>query len=331
MPLLPEQRAQFDSEGWVIVEDVFDQSDFVTLLDDFETIVDNIRHEIHEYTEADTLAKDASFEDKYKWMVCQTASMAQKSVSHKIENRWPGLNGNPFDISLPQRDIETDTRMYTGAPAFQLLRHDPLLDLVEDLIGPEITSNPVQHIQLVPPHNLVEKSPRKATEWHQDIGVVSDDADNTPMVTAWVPITDAPVDRGCLAVMPRGHQLGVWQHCVTDQHIALSSADVAEDAMEPLPMRSGSVLFMTRFTPHRALPNVSDHVRISMDLRYQPTGYPTGRKWFPAFVARSRSQPTSELHNANAWAAMWTEARNALAAGIEPKFNRWDRTGIGCA
>ena len=59
MPLLPEQRAQFDSEGWVIVEDVFDQSDFVTLLDDFETVVDNIRHEIHEYVEADTLAKDA--------------------------------------------------------------------------------------------------------------------------------------------------------------------------------------------------------------------------------------------------------------------------------
>ena len=104
MPLLPEQRAQFDSEGWVIVEDVFDQSDFGELLDDFESIVDNISHELREHNAVDTFAEDTSFDDKYKWMVCQTAAMAHE------DNPWPGLNGNPFDISLPQSGVETDTR-----------------------------------------------------------------------------------------------------------------------------------------------------------------------------------------------------------------------------
>jgi len=37
--------------------------------------------------------------------------------------------------------------------AAELVRHPTVLDAVEDLIGPEITSNPIQHVRIKPPQN----------------------------------------------------------------------------------------------------------------------------------------------------------------------------------
>ena len=39
-------------------------------------------------------------------------------------------------------------------------------------------------------------------------------------------------------------------------------------------------LFLTKKTVHSALPNISDVIRWSFDLRYQPIGQPTGRDIF---------------------------------------------------
>ena len=67
------------------------------------------------------------------------------------------------------------------------------------------------------------------------------------------------------------------------------------------------------------------------ELRYNPTGQPTGRGMFPGFVARSRSHPETELRDPEAWTAMWLEARRALADGEQPSFNRWDPASPACA
>ncbi len=63
-----------------------------------------------------------------------------------------------------------------------------------------------------------------------------------------------------------------------------------------------------------SLTNESDGVRFSFDLRYNPTDQPTGRSWFPGFVARSRSHPETELHDFEAWDRMCEQARRALEA-----------------
>ena len=91
------------------------------------------------------------------------------------------------------------------------------------------------------------------------------------------------------------------------------------------------MLFMTKFTIHSSLPNNSDRIRWSFDLRYNPIGHSTGRTSFPGFVARSRSNPDSELHDPVIWNELWTEARDALAKGNEPAFNRWDGSDPVCA
>ena len=96
-------------------------------------------------------------------------------------------------------------------------------------------------------------------------------------------------------------------------------------------MKRGDILLLNQRTAHAALPNVSDEVRWSFDLRYHVTGRPTGRPLFPGFVARSRSNPDSELRDPVAWHDSWQAARDQLAAEDDPTYNRWNSDDPACA
>ncbi|MBV9170984.1 MAG: hypothetical protein JOZ81_12965 [Chloroflexi bacterium] len=90
---------------------------------------------------------------------------------------------------------------------------------------------------------------------------------------------------------------------------------------------------MTQRTMHCSLNNrTDDEVRISMDLRYQPVGQPTGRPAFaPAgFVARSRAHPEQVLRDPAEWARRWYQLRAELADQQNLKFNRWSADDL-CA
>ncbi|MBV7335218.1 phytanoyl-CoA dioxygenase family protein, partial [Chloroflexi bacterium TSY] len=91
-----------------------------------------------------------------------------------------------------------------------------------------------------------------------------------------------------------------------------------------LPMQPGDVLLMDKRTPHRSTRNVSETVRWSVDLRYQKTGTPTGRPFYPDFVVRSRSNPAAVLTDHAEWDGMWTAA---LANNSGVKAHRWDHSG----
>jgi hypothetical protein len=58
---------------------------------------------------------------------------------------------------------------------------------------------------------------------------------------------------------------------------------------------------------------------MSLDLRYQPTGQPTGRPAFPSFVVRSQAAPETVITNAEAWAAMWETSKQTILRGEHPK------------
>ncbi len=60
---------------------------------------------------------------------------------------------------------------------------------------------------------------------------------------------------------------------------------------------------------HASLSNISDNIRWSFDLRYNPIGQDTGREIFPGFVARSRDNISSEFRDANKWKDLWEDTR----------------------
>ena len=84
------------------------------------------------------------------------------------------------------------------------------------------------------------------------------------------------------------------------------------------------------------MPNVSEEIRWSFDLRYNPIGQATGRTLFPGFVARSRAHPETELRDPEEWTQSWLDTRARMATvnqnGQEDvKFGRWNSDHPDCA
>jgi phytanoyl-CoA hydroxylase len=307
----------FDEQGFVVIEDVLSAHNIRALRDDYEALLDRLAVRFYEDGKIPSTFDDLPFEKRL------TAIMTQSS-----ENLY-----KYFDISLNLADPTGP--MHLSEAVFNLIRHPRILDTVESLIGGEILANPIQHVRIKPPqleavHNRQQSTLLLQTGWHQDLGVTRQEADNTDMITVWVAITDATEENGCLTVIPGSHRTGLEIHCPTNQ---MTIPDTLLNGVPTaLPMKAGSAIFMHRLTKHASLPNVSDSIRWSFDLRYQPIGQPTGRDEFPAFVARSRTNPASELHDFEAWRQLWADARSAiLEAEQERKTHRWDGDAPVCA
>jgi hypothetical protein len=133
-----------------------------------------------------------------------------------------------------------------------------------------------------------------------------------------------------MMVWPRSHRQGLLDHCPRYDGLQVPGAMVPDQPVS-LPMRRGSALFMTRLTLHASHANFSDNIRWSFDLRYNPIGQPTGRGYFPGFVARSRAHPETELHDPVEWARLWHACRAHLAAHGAGAFNRWSADSPVCA
>ncbi|MGV9864712.1 phytanoyl-CoA dioxygenase family protein [Rhodococcus koreensis] len=317
---------KFHNEGFLVVEDIIDVEEYLDpMVRDFDARLTELCADLFAKGEISSMWEDEPFQYRLTHLYQETGKS------------WAQY----FDCSLPlRRQTAADEPCFFPPSVFNLLRHPGVLDVVEAIIGSEITSNPVQHVRLKPPHVVAAKALNGhdshpgailASPWHQDASVVMEEADDTEMITVWVPIFDAADEDGCLQIAPRSHTDGLLEHCPAPSGRYLSTARFDVDRAIPVPMRRGSALFMTRMTPHSSLENVSDKVRWSMDLRYNETGRPTGRPEFPEFIARSRRNPESELRDPALWEQSWMRTRAELAAATEAgKFARsW--TGDGCA
>ncbi|MBY6048830.1 phytanoyl-CoA dioxygenase family protein [Vannielia litorea] len=249
-------------------------------------------------------------------------------VSYEAGCEW----FQPMDITLPGGEFTADTPMHQGPAVFDMLRCDRLLDLVESLIGPEITSNPIQHVRLKPPSRTLRGSETTAhimaTDWHQDRAVAHAEGDNTQMVTVWLAISDATLENGCLQVIPGKPQM--YPHCPQKQ-TSIADGLLDESKARPLPVKAGGAVIFHPLTPHASLDNVADDFRWSFDIRYNVTGQPTGRAHFPDFVARSRANPESELKDWRVWKQMWEDTRTRLAPEPHIPIHRWDGNAPVCA
>jgi phytanoyl-CoA hydroxylase len=307
--------ARFLDEGYAIVEDVFDPADgFRACRAEWSAILDRIESGLP------AAAGGGTFDQRL------TAACAAAG----------GDILQAFDISLPQREIRTETPLNVGPAMFALITDERLLDIVEELVGPEILSSPVQHVRFKTPNGAARDGDRPsylsaAVPWHQDLGVLLPEADASSILSCWIAVTDADEENGCMQVVPRSHRLPLLEHCPAGQ-VAIPDRLVSLAEARSLPMRAGSVLLFGQNLVHSSLENTSrDRVRISVDLRFQRPDEPTGRPDFPGFVARSRAHPERVLRDPSVWAASWHAARARLATDATPAFNRWDTDSPACA
>ncbi len=314
----------FDRDGYVVVRGLLDVTlDLDPVLREYEDLLDRLADRWHQAGRLASTHADLPFAERLIRIVNES------EIAYDVH----------FNISLPKSNITEETPMHHGPAVFNLLRNERLLDAVEQFVGPEIYASPVSHTRLKLPEHLLPEAARTGltaqNAWHQDLGVITDEANDSDILTVWFPVTRATEENGCLVVAPGSHRDGLKLHCHSKNPLTLNQPSIPQQLLfsegVPVPMDPGDVLFMQRTTQHRGLPNRSDGIRWSFDLRYQPTGQPTGRPWYPGFVARSRAQPDHELTDADRWAALWEAARRELVRTGNVDFDRWKEGDPLCA
>lgn len=319
-----EDKEHFDREGYVVVRGAFNPDRWLTpLLQEYEEVLDRLANKLYAEGRLSQTYAHLPFGERFI-EVCEESN----ETHHQF-----------FDFSLPQGNVRPDTPMWTGQAVFDMLRCPELLDLVEGFIGSEIYSNPVQHVRIRVPESREPRDPDTGalklgtTPWHQDNGVVLPEADGTQILTVWFPLRRAEVEHGCLQVVPKSHLRGLMTHCPGGPSGLQVPEKVApRESAIALPMNPGDVLFINKLTLHNALPNMSNEIRISFDLRYNPIGQATGRGAFPGFIARSSQNPETELREQSEWERLWTDARAHLSEVEYSKpFNRWNADSPVCA
>ena len=311
MAHLPQEQIDFfHQNGYLVVEDVLDDDDLRPIWDEYTERLEALAERFHAQGKLSSTFSEYPFGERYS----------------KMMQEYPDLI-DYLELTLPLTNeaITPETEPSHGPAIFGLMTNEKLLDVVESVLGPEVNSNPVQHIRLKPPFrevkgHIAENSYVGKTTWHQDLTGLLDEANETQVITTWVAITDAPKERAPLVVIPRSHKKGeLTTHCAgkgiaVENYIPakLLSDDRGEKEVVPLPVRRGSLVMLNCLTEHSALANNSDELRWSFDLRWHPSGQPSGRPAFPTWVARSRSNPDSELRDYATWKRMWEDAKWAV-------------------
>lgn len=316
--LTPAQLTHFDKHGFVVVENILDQA----------TVLDPLKKEYDQVLT--NLCKAWAEQGKLAPGCCEMPFDAKLLSVYRA-----GLDYfQPLDISLPPGDISTDIPFHAGPAIFDVITNSNLLDKIESIIGSEITSNPIQHVRIKPPVLELARNELRPhitkTEWHQDRAVTLQEADATRMVTAWLAISEATVENGCLQVIPGSHESDMKHHCPQPQ-LGIPENFIDLQAAVPLPVPAGGAVFFHPLTIHGSLENKTQGFRWSFDLRYNVTGDPTGRSFFPEFIARSKDNPQSVLTDSTKWRQLWEQARSQLASEGAVQIHRWSADSIHCA
>jgi len=155
-----------------------------------------------------------------------------------------------------------------------LVRHPAILDAVEDLIGPDI---------LVYTSTWFIKEPESAAiaAWHQDATYFG--LRPYVHVTAWLALTDATAENGCMEFLPGSHHGGQRPHragVVAGSVNRAGQAIVGEVDDQPAvhaPLRAGEFSLHHTLCLHRSAPNRSSGRRVG--VWRSATSRPTCGTW----------------------------------------------------
>ena len=168
--------------------------------------------------------------------------------------------GNREDLSL--------LRSYPARllPSFdRLIRHPRLIEAVSQILGPDL---------LVWGSGLFIKEPNTASyvSWHQDLFYWGLDEVNE--VTAWVALTPATTESGCMRFIPGSHRKRLVPHVdsfgqnnllTRGQEIAV---EVDESSAVDVVLRPGQASLHHGYLFHSSAPNHTNARRIGAALRY---------------------------------------------------------------
>jgi len=156
--------------------------------------------------------------------------------------------------------------LFTWANA--LIRHSAILDAVEDLIGPDILCWTTNFF-------IKEANSPSFVSWHQDSTYWG--LEPADVITAWLALSDAPVESGAMKFLPGSHKWEQVAHRDTyhQDNLLTRGQEIAVEVDEAesvdVPLRAGEISLHHVRLAHGSHPNTTGERRIGLAIRYVPT------------------------------------------------------------
>jgi len=151
--------------------------------------------------------------------------------------------------------------------ANELVRHSTILDAIEDIVGPDILCWTTNFF-------IKEANNPAFVSWHQDATYWGLDPDD--VVTAWLALSDAPIESGAMKFLPGSHRGRQLAHVDTFHRDNLLSRGqeiaVAVDDRDGVfvALRAGEMSLHHVKLVHGSEPNRTADRRIGLAIRYIP-------------------------------------------------------------
>ena len=226
--------------------------------------------------------------------------LAHLDLEHRLTVAWNEA-GKPVYQRSPRRQI-------VSPELFEFMSEPHVIDIAEDLLGsPEVFMHGVFNLRPKLPDQRWTRTP-----WHQDSQYYPSIA-QVHTLSIWMPLMRVTTENSCLQVA-EGYHRGDMYAISEDEEtgfLGISKEERAALPGIPVEMEAGDALCFTQLTPHAALPNQSDAVRWSIDLRYQSIADAMvdeynveigGRD--KGFIARSQANPAS-VATWESWERQW--------------------------
>jgi phytanoyl-CoA hydroxylase len=262
MVLTPSELDFFEREGYFLVRGLFKDAELEPLIEEISKEIDRLAEELVSTGELSSAYRELPFEQRLA------------SIHRETKKVFSAIKAGNL----------------CGSGVFSILTNPRLLDVAEQLCGPELIASSVYRLRPKLPGDLSGCIP-----WHQDSGYFEPYCDQSLIITCWIPLVHATPERGCLWLLPRAHKNGVYKHTPHPGKVFLEIRpdDLPSSYPVCVPARKGDVLIMTNMTPHSSPENNSEIIRWSIDVRYQSAALPTNA------VAPGSGKPLNEQTSAD--------------------------------
>lgn len=211
-----------------------------------------------------------------------SAEAAECFGQYEAYERW-------LSKPLSEADLKWRGLSYIFLPwVDRLARHPRILDAVEDVIGPDI-------MVYMATFFVKEPDSLSFTAWHQDATYFG----LTPHehVTAWVALTDASGEAGCMDVVSFGGKPRQMHHAELRSTNSINSRGqtivekIDDGSLITMALKAGDFSLHHTLCAHRSGPNRTPHRRIGLGISYIPTRVRhTGSKRMPALLVRGEDK-----------------------------------------
>lgn len=174
----------------------------------------------------------------------------------------------PYVLSSVEEEGDGPTGISGSRRFLELAAYAPLLDMMEQLIGPDLVLWDCAVISKPPGAN-------KKIFWHQDSPYLSR-IKPVATTTYWISIDGANLGNGCMSYVPRSHTQGILKHERQNADLPgfeekLDESQLDMATAKPVELEAGQFCIFDCHTVHGSGPNLSNNPRTALLYRLFPS------------------------------------------------------------